>query len=169
MGNLNFNPAEVVQDDAGYDPIPAGDYEMQVIDSELKPTKAKNGTILKLTCEVVTGNYTKRLVWDNLNVQNPNAQAEDISKKMLGKLAEAVGLNFVGDHEDLRFKPFKARIAIRPAEGIYDAQNVIKKYMPLDGRVPMAQAVHSIAETLPQNGQPVVVAPKRWAPPKPRI
>src|SRR5215831_2917645 len=112
MAELNFNASEVPEDTSSFDPLPAGDYQMQVIESEIRDTKSMTGRQLVLTLEVVSGEYTGRRVWDRLNIQNQNPTAQQIAQRALADLCEAVGFNTVHNSEELHFKPFAARVGI---------------------------------------------------------
>jgi hypothetical protein len=132
MAQLPFNVADVPANQP-FEPVPQGDYDCQVIASEIKDTKAGTGKILKLTVQITTGAHTGRLIFDNLNVNNPNPEAERISQRALADLLTVVGLTVMHDTEELHFKPFKGRIGIRhDKNGAYPPQNTIR-YLPRDG------------------------------------
>lgn len=76
-----FDPNAVPEDDRTFDPIPAGDYQMQVIESELRDTKDGNGQMLVLTMEVMSGPSAGRKLWDRLNIRNQNADAQRIAQR----------------------------------------------------------------------------------------
>lgn len=129
MAQLPFNATEVPVDE-GFNPIPVDTYLCQVISSEIKQTKTGNGTILKLTSQVIEGPYSGRLIFDNLNISNPNADAERISARSLADLCLAVGISVLQDSEELHFKPFIGRVGIRhDKSGAFPPQNTIR-YTP---------------------------------------
>ena len=114
MVEFNFDANQVPADDfPSFEPIEPGTYDMQVIDSELKPTKAGTGQILKLTLEITEGPYAGRKLFENLNVQNPNPEAERISNRALADLLLALGLNAIRDSQELHFKPFKGKVTVQ--------------------------------------------------------
>ena len=124
-----FKPDEVEADE--FEPIPAGDYLVQVSESEMVPTKNGNGQMLKLTYEILSGPYEGRKLWDRLNIINTNTDAQRIAWQQLKKLCEALGIDAMNDSEVLHFKPVTATIAIRPAKGEYGPQNVLRKFTPV--------------------------------------
>ena len=71
MAFISFNATQV-QPQASFDPIPAGKYICQIVESEIKSTKAGTGQQLVLTWEVLDGEFKGRKVWDRLNISNPN-------------------------------------------------------------------------------------------------
>ena len=145
--DMDFNPAEVPEDERSFDPLPAGDYTMQVIDSEIKATKANNGDQqLVLTLEVIDGPFSNRRVWDRLNIRNHNADAQRIAQRGLADLCLAVGIPSLRNSEDLHFKPFTGKIAIRQDKtGQYGPQNTVR-YKARGGGAPRG-GWHSPAET----------------------
>ena len=170
MAQFDFNPAEVPASSRP-DPVPPGDYLMQVISSERKRTKKDDGDILVITSQIMEGPFTNRLVWDNLNVHNPSEEAERISKRSLADLCQAVGINVLHDTEELHFKPFKGRLTIRhDKKGEYEPQNSIR-YRPRDEAQtapPPRQAPQQVNPSQPPRVLPTAIASTRgWQ--KPRI
>lgn len=142
MAQLNetFDPNEVPEDDRNFDPLPAGDYDLQVIESEIKETKDGSGEYLKLTMEVISGPHTNRRLWDNLNIRNPNADAQRIAQRALADLCLATGVSQLRDSEELHFKPFVGRVSIRQDKsGQYGPQNSVR-YRAKGGQPPAQKA-----------------------------
>lgn len=121
-----FNADEIPEDDRSFEPLPAGDYEMQVIESEIKDTKSGSGQQLVLTLEVLSGPSQGRRVWDRLNIVNQNADAQRISQRALADLCLATGVTALKDTEELHFKPFIGKVTIRPAKGEYGPSNSVR-------------------------------------------
>lgn len=123
-----FNPADV-QDDREI--VPADNYLAQIIESDLVDTKSGTGKMLKLTWEIVDGPLAKRRVWENLNIVNQNAQAQQIAERSLKRICEAVGYaGVLTDSEALHFKPCVISVTVRPPSGDYGEQNEVKGYKP---------------------------------------
>lgn len=140
MAELDFNPNDVPEDQGGFEPLPAGEYRMQVIESELKDTKSGSGQQLVLTLEVIDGPLANRRVWDRLNIRNQNADAQRIAQRALADLCLSVGLNSVRNSEELHFKPFTARVTVKPDKtGQYGPQNAVR-YKANGGAAPVRPA-----------------------------
>ena len=138
-----FDPNEVPEDDRSFDPIPAGEYLMQVIESEIKPTKSGSGEQLVLTLEVIDGPCANRRVWDRLNIRNQNADAQRIAQRSLADLCLAVGITSQRNTEDLHFKPFVGRVTVKQDKsGQYGPQNAVR-YKPRGGQPPVTKAAAS--------------------------
>lgn len=115
-----------------FEPLPAGNYEAQIIDSDIRTTKDGTGEYIALTWEILTPEYTGRRVFDNLNIVNKNEKAVAIAKSRLKQICEAIEMNEMQDTQELHGQPMRVALGIRPAQGGYDAQNNIKKVMSID-------------------------------------
>lgn len=159
--NDTFNPADVPEDDRSFEPLPAGDYSMQVIESEIKPTKAGTGEQLVLTLEVTEGPLSNRRVWDRLNIRNQNPDAQRIAQRSLADLCLAVGVTQLRNTDDLHFKPFVGRVSIKPDKtGQYGPSNAVR-YKARGGAVPAGKAAAQPAATGRTAAQPQTGA-KPW-------
>lgn len=120
-----------VNTDDNFDPIPAGTYALEIKKTDWIETKAGDGHYLKLEMSVIKGEYKGRKVWSNLNLDNPNVQAVEISEKQVMQLVEQIH----GEKRDieslkqlqkmLKGAAVKAKVGIQPASGDYSAQNKI--------------------------------------------
>jgi hypothetical protein len=127
MANLGetFDPATV---EAGeFDILPEGEYFAVIVESEMKPTKAGTGEILKLTYQIVDGAQEGRKFWENLNIRNPNEIAQRIALQSLKKICEATGAGAITDSEELHGKPLFVKLVIKKQEG-YSDKNEVKGY-----------------------------------------
>ncbi|KTS10275.1 hypothetical protein SB2_06950 [Methylobacterium radiotolerans] len=123
-----FDPAAVQSDSGGFEPLPAGTYDLHIVDSEIKQTKS-GGDMLVLVCEVTSGPMTGRRVWLRLNIRNDNAQAQEIAHRDLKKICDVTGTGPIQDSDDLHFKPFKADVIVTPDRG-YGPGNDLRNYKP---------------------------------------
>lgn len=139
LTHLNFN-AENVEPSDSYDPLPAGEYAVVITDSEWKATKAGNGQYLNLRLDVIEGEYQGRVIYDLLNLQNPNPKATEIAQKTLSQICRAVGVMAPQDTVELHDKPMVAKVGIEPPRDGYDAKNKVKAYKPIGSPVTSAPA-----------------------------
>lgn len=162
-----FEAEQIPEDDRNFDPIPAGDYLMQVIDSDVVPTKSGSGDQLVLTLEVVEGPHTNRRVWDRLNIRNQNADAQRIAQRSLADLCLAIGISSLRNTEDLHFHPFIGRVTIQKDKtGEYGPQNRVR-YKPRGEQTPHPTQIASAQKAASQqtrtaqprqNGRPAPAA-----------
>jgi hypothetical protein len=140
MANIGHFDATQVAPREDFSPIPTGEYNAQVIESDLKPTKKNDGHYAELTFEVIDGPYKGRRVWARLNLDNPNPKAVEIAQRELSGICHAVGKMQIKDTAELHYKPMVIRVEYVVADGIKQKNdgNEIKAYKALEGG-----AVHS--------------------------
>ena len=128
---LMFDSSSVVEQDNSFAPLPAGDYQVIVDDSDFRETKSGNGRYLHLELQVVGEQGKGRKVFDNLNLENPNPQAVEIAQRQLAGLVRACGKIKIADSSELHNIPVMANLSVRPASNGYDASNDVKYYKML--------------------------------------
>lgn len=109
-----------------YEILPEGDYVLQIVGSEIKPT-AKGGTQLIFDMQVVGSTHDGKTIKERLNIVNDNQKAVEIAFQTLAKLAMACGVPKVNDSSDLHGKKFLAGIVVKKGEGTYMKDGVEKK------------------------------------------
>lgn len=132
MAQLNFNASNHEEMD-DFSIVPAGEYNVQIVKSELKDTKDKTGKRLIFQFKILNGDYKGRILFTGLNIVNQNKTAEEISKKELTSICKACGKLEIQDTAELHNIPLTVKVKIKPASGNYDEQNQITKYMPYSG------------------------------------
>lgn len=118
--------------------IPAGKYLAQIISSEMRDTKAGDGSYLAMELEILDGEHQGRKLFERLNLNNPNATAVEIAHRTLSAICHATGQMQVADSEQLHFKPLVATVKVRPPRGEYGPSNEIGGYAPASGAAPRA-------------------------------
>lgn len=148
---MNFD-ANQVEPNQGFEPIPAGEYDVIIIDSKMKPTKANTGRYLELTLQVLNGPFQNRQLWDRLNLFNPNEKAVQIAKGTLSAICRAVGVMTPKDSAELHNRPLRCRV-VGTKDQNGNPSNEVKGYKPRDGQQAPQPAAAAGAQTAPQ--QPV--------------
>lgn len=110
----------------GFGLVKDGTYTVQIVNSETKDTRDGTGKYLKLDFQVLGPEFAGRRIFENLNFKNKNRTAEVIANRKLKAILQACGLTEVSDSAELHNIPFEVKIGTRPAEGAYEAQNIIK-------------------------------------------
>jgi hypothetical protein len=156
MANLGTTfDASGVEPAAVYDLLPAGDYLVQIVESELRPTRDGNGQYLWLMLDVLDGPCQGRKLFDQLNLVNRNSQTVEIAQRTLSSICHATGRMQVADSAELHLIPITVSVTIEAPKNGYGAKNRIRY------RVPEAAAA------VPTRTPP---APARAAaPPKPPV
>ena len=140
MADLRGFDANSVEPAGDFDPIPAGKYLAVVTDSEMKPTKSGNGSYLQLTFQVAEGEFTNRLLWARLNLDNPNDQARKIAQGELSAICRAVGVLAPNDSVDLHNLPLVIHVRCKKRNDTGEIVNEIKGYAKKDSPPPPTAA-----------------------------
>lgn len=141
MANLgNFDPEEYKNE---YEPIPAGKYHAVITESEEKLTQ-KGGSYIKLTVEVIEGQFKGRKVFANLNLKNANPEAEKIARITLADICRATGVMHPRDTSELHNKPMLIKLSVRPETEQYPASNDIKGWEPIN-KTPTMTGIEPVA------------------------
>jgi len=161
MANLGATfDAASVEPNAPLDPLPPGEYRVQILQSEMRATKAGTGQLLWLDMEVLEGPFQGRHIYDRLNLINPNPTAEEIAQRTLSAICHATGKLQVTDTEELHLQPLLARVVLQ-ANGYND----VKGYKPVNGNKPTNPTRPAPAAAAPAAPAPSVAPANRAAAP----
>ena len=127
MAKLNFNASEVAPQQSGYEPRPAGEYTMQVVNSDLRTTKSGTGQYLWLEFDILSGPVRGKF-FERLNLFNDNAKAVDIANRQLSAICNAIGIVSLQDSEQLHMKPIK--VVLKISESKDGSLQNTAKYFP---------------------------------------
>ena len=72
-----YNTADLPEAQS-YEPLPEGWYQVSIKDAELKTTKAGTGQYISVQYTVTGPTHQGRVVFGNINIENPNPKAEEI-------------------------------------------------------------------------------------------
>jgi len=126
-------------------PLPAGVYLAHIVESDVQPLKSGNGEGLKLTFEVIDGQFKGRKVYENLNIRHTSEDTQRIAQSQLSALCHAVNVIKLMDTAALHFKPVRINVTVREAVGQYKASNNIKGYEAVGGGINAPAAAPSPA------------------------
>jgi hypothetical protein len=168
-----FAPSDVPADDRNFEPIPVGNYKVQVIESKIEATSKGTGQMLVLTLEILDGPFANRRLWDRLNVRNDSPVAQVIAQRALADLCLQIGVAQLRDSDELHFKPFTVKVGIqhptqKDKEAGYDQPKNTMRYNVAAGTLQGAAKVPTAAappRQAPQQGRPAPQAAKGAAKP----
>lgn len=173
MAQFQFDASQVQPDTGVMDPVPAAWYNVMAEKSEIKPTKAADGScFLEFMYTIVDGQYAGRKLFDRFNIRNSNPQAQEIGYKQLSALSHAVGVINWQDSAQLHNIPFKVKVKVRAADGQYEASNEITSRKHINENVggPAAGAAPQQPMGMPPQQQfappPQQQAPAGWGAPQ---
>jgi hypothetical protein len=153
MAKFGFDVSDVTPDTGAtggsYDPIPDGEYVLKALDAEEKTTSAGTGSYIKVKFEVVKGEYTGRLIWQNFNINNPSEKAQRICRQQMVAWATACGKPDADDTDKLLEKQFTAAVSIEKGTGGYSDSNRIKAFLFNQEAAPAKAAPKPAAKPAP--------------------
>jgi len=131
MAELNYevNKKEL---ETSIEAVPAGEYIVIIESSDYVQNKQGTGMILKLVYQIIDGPFKGKKIFENLNLENVNKQAEEISRKALNSIGVATGVAKIQDSAQLHNIPMKLEVTVRNTDD-YGKQNNIKKHLPMNG------------------------------------
>lgn len=129
-----YQTADLPQGNGGdFSPIPEGLYSASITQADLAPTKQGGGQYIKLRLDITGPTHQGRVIFSNINIRNANPKAEEIGLQQLGDIARAIGLASISDTDQLIGADLQIKVAIRPANDEYPAQNEVKSYKAASG------------------------------------
>ena len=139
--------------DGDFSPIPAGDYQVTIVSADMVPTKAGTGMLLKIRYDVAGPTHARRVIFGQLNIQNPSAKAEESGRQELRKLMSAVGLQRFEDTDQFVGAPLTIKVAIETSEN-YPAKNVVKGWKSLGGASALPMPAMAVAAPATKSATP---------------
>jgi len=112
------------------EPVPAGDYIVVIIDSEYKENKSGTGNLLSLKYQIVDGHFKGRILFNNLNLEHVNKQAQEIARRSLNSIGVATGIEEIQDSAQLHNIPMMVSVSVKDSPD-FGKQNSIKKHFPV--------------------------------------
>lgn len=125
MGTLNFDANTVEPNSFGT--LPANKYIAVITESEWKETKSKTGRYLKLSFEIIEGEFKGRKLWAQLNLENPNADAVRIARGELSAICRAINIMTPKDSVELHNLPMEITVVCKKGQDD-EIKNEIKGY-----------------------------------------
>lgn len=150
-----FVASEMPQEERSFDPLPEGWYEVEIVGSELRTTKAGTGQYIAVRYDVAGPTHAGRVVFGNLTVSNPNPKAEEIGRQQMSALMRSIGIDVLQDTDQLIGGRLSIKLTIRRSEQ-YGDSNDVKAFKALSGS----------AAPAPQDAPPAP-APQPAAAPQP--
>jgi hypothetical protein len=128
MANLNGFDANEVEPTSPFEPLPAGKYLVAITASEMKPTKAGDGSYLELEFTVIDGEFKDRKVWDRLCLNHRSDVAQKIARGNLSAICRAVGVMQPRDSVELHNLPLLITVKCKKREDNGEITNEVKGY-----------------------------------------
>lgn len=130
--------------------MPAGWYVVQIVNSEVKPTKTPGGARLNLQFKIMQGDFAGRVMFGGYNVKNANPVAVQIAMEELAELSRAVKVPVWNDTEQLHGIPFNLKVKVRQQPG-YEPNNEPQIYQAFDNMEGVVYATKADMANLPKS------------------
>lgn len=130
--------------------MPAGWYVVQIVNSEIKPTKTPGGARLNLQFKIMQGDFAGRVMFGGYNVKNANPVAVQIAMEELAELSRAVKVPVWNDTEQLHGIPFNLKVKVRQQPG-YEPNNEPQIYQAIDNMEGVVYATKADMVNLPKS------------------
>ena len=157
---------EEVNSAPSYSLVPRGEYIAQIEKWELKDNK-NGGNRISCQVRILDGDFTNKVLFTDITMENANQQAAEIGKKHRAQIANAIGNMQPRSPDDWLNIPLVISVTIQKSKNpdYPDDKNAIQGYKPVAGHAPQAQAPAFSAQPqqrTQQPAQPPAGAPK-WA------
>jgi len=153
MAKLQFDAAGVDMSKDAFAPLPAGDYEVEVTQTDVRATKTGTGNYLWLELTVRNGKFKGRKLFEQINLQNPNPQAVEIAQRTLAGLLAAMGKTKIeNDSNELLLHPVIAVVALDKKDATRNRVTRYKAVPTYAPAAPAAAAPAAPAAPAPQGG-----------------
>lgn len=144
-----------------FETLPPAWYNVLISSSEMKQIASGKGTACANEYTVFGGPFDGRKLFDNLNIIHENEQAQDIARRSLRAIQDAIGKQVNGPW-DLQNMYMCVKVSISkpkkdatPEEKAnFDPRNEVKGYKPFD------QQLHTLNQQQPAVGYNVQVQPQ---------
>ncbi len=134
-------------------PIPAGDYIIELVEREFKPTKDGTGAMMSCQFKVCEGGFEGRRVFANFNIKNKSEMAQRIGLGQVKGFCAATGVSWEeakADTSVLIGRPCLATVGMsKTTEQYPDPRNEIKAFKMNGGEVPASKAAPAARPTAP--------------------
>ena len=125
MSLFSFDVNSVPEREQGeYGPVPAGWYAASIQKVELRDTKS-GGQMMNIRYDIKGPTNAGRVIFGNINVDNPNPKAVEIGREQLAQLMRSIGVDRINDTDMLIGHDLEIKVDVRANPGYPEQNNVI--------------------------------------------
>ena len=142
--SFHFNVNDLPDNDSGFSPVPAGDYQVEIKKVEAKETRNKDGMYFNFRLDILGPTNAGRIIFAIVNVKNASEKAQQIGQGQLKDIMRALNLQSVSNTDQFIGGKLTVKLAIEKSEQ-YGDSNRVMAFKPIGGSVaPMAVASNVI-------------------------
>ena len=167
MAKFNIDNWDDVPDRGEYQPIPAGDYLVEVTSGEVKENHEEGSSTVQFVYTIIDGPFSGRQLRSNHAVEHPIEQRLEIGLITLKQMSRAVDLlNPSGETDEYIGRQCNVRVSCDPGKDGKTYSN-IKTWWSLSSQAPPVRqsTVRTVAPQVSQQPQP----PRQQAPGQPQM
>lgn len=112
MANIGYAYNANAVPSSGYTPLPAGEYEMEIVETDYDVNAKGTGMVLKCRAQIVGGDYDGRPFYINYNLEHADPQTMEIGQRDFAGLRRATGVLSPNDTSELHHHAFRARVDV---------------------------------------------------------
>jgi len=159
FGSFNFNLNDLPDNESGFSPVPAGDYQVEIKKVEAKETRNKDGMYFNFRLDILGPTNAGRIIFAIVNVKNASEKAQQIGQGQLKDIMRALNLQSVSNTDQFIGGKLTVKLSIEKSEQ-YGDSNRVQAFKPIGGSVaPVAAAANGIFGAAPSTppAQPATV------------
>lgn len=138
FGTFNFNLNELPDNESGFEPVPAGEYQVEIKKVEAKETRNKDGMYFNFRLDILGPSNAGRIIFAIVNVKNASEKAQQIGQGQLKDIMRALNLQSVSNTDQFVGGKLTVKIDIEKSEQ-YGNSNRVRAFKAIGGSVaPMA-------------------------------
>ena len=114
--------------DGDFDPLPAGWYPSTIEEANLGQPRSGQGVYLQVKAKVHGPDYSGRVLWVYLNLQNPSQKAAQIGQRQFARLRQAIGRPEMQDTAELIGAYVDCLVDVAWDESVGKNKNKVKSF-----------------------------------------
>lgn len=148
FGTFNFNLNELPDNESGFEPVPAGEYQVEIKKVEAKETRNKDGMYFNFRLDILGPSNAGRIIFAIVNVKNASEKAQQIGQGQLKDIMRALNLQSVSNTDQFVGGKLTVKIDIEKSEQ-YGNSNRVRAFKAIGGSVAPMAAVNPILNAAP--------------------
>ena len=134
FGTFNFNLNELPDNESGFEPVPAGEYQVEIKKVEAKETRNKDGMYFNFRLDILGPSNAGRIIFAIVNVKNASEKAQQIGQGQLKDIMRALNLQSVSNTDQFVGGKLTVKIDIEKSEQ-YGNSNRVRAFKAIGGSV----------------------------------
>lgn len=148
FGTFNFNLNELPDNESGFEPVPAGEYQVEIKKVEAKETRNKDGMYFNFRLDILGPSNAGRIIFAIVNVKNASEKAQQIGQGQLKDIMRALNLQSVSNTDQFVGGKLTVKIDIEKSEQ-YGNSNRVRAFKAIGGSVAPMAASNPILNAAP--------------------